>query len=1362
MGIFKRQKAVAKTEPEQPKEPWYREATTWFRLLFSPGFTALDVFLLIGGIVGAIAAGVPFPLLGILFGQLINDLNSADCAQQDATASTGGLSDSVIQKVAYICYVTIANWCFIYIYTNCWTIFGERLVRRLRERYLRALLRQELAFFDQLPAGDVSSRLSNDLNSIQTGTSEKVGIVIASVSYFVASYIVAFMKYAELAGILVSLVPAYFLMAFVGSYFIKRFTGRVSDQLALATSIASESLSKLTIVHAFGANARLEAKFTEYLGGVRKEGSKKAIAAAVQLGLLYFIAYSTNALAYWRGSEGIAESVEDGNGSSRIGAVYTVIFLLIDASFILSQVAPFLQIFGTAAGASDKLNNAIKRKPAIDPTDSSYGRRLDHIEGGLTFQNVKFSYPSRPDVEVLKDLNITIPAYKHTAIIGQSGSGKSTVAALLARLYDPVDGSVTLDGVNLKEMNVGQLRGLIGTVQQDPGLLDRSILENIAHGSINSSASHEEIDAVLNGDLALFAEKVREKKSGDFASVLQGERQAVRDVVDRVIKAATIADAITFIQRLDDGFATKVGSSGNQFSGGQKQRIALSRALVRDPQILLLDEATSALDSRSERLIQGALREAAKGRTTINIAHRLSTVKHADNIIVMRSGKVVEQGSHAELIAKDDVYASMVRLQTVSQSQEADASNALLGGPEDEISSRSSSSDVIDEKAVLREQSVASASSKEKTDQAGKDTATGDQQKDMAKDKPAKEKKRGVWSTIRGVGHLTRSQSTYLLVAFIAATIVGGSYSGEAVIFGHTISSFSACEEPSDIRSAGHFWGLLFFILAIIEFFANLTMGSLFGLVGENTLFKIRILSLRTLLGQDADWHQSEGRDPAGLLSFITSDANALAGLTGTILGTLFSILINSVAGVALSLAIAWRIAIVLLACVPVLLGSGIMRLRVFAKFHEKHGAAFASATGLAVESVNSIRTISIFSLEEEAVNIYHRALKKPYEATLKSILHSNAWLATAYSVANLVYALAYYWGSRNIIEGYASQKEFFIVLPALLFSAQTCGQLFALAPDFSKSRVSASRLLDLLDIGRQNHTLTKSDIHTSPKKLAASTGYAAQTEKDIEKGAEKPDLPRTGGTAVKFDSVRFSYPARPDTEVLKGLDLNIKPGQFAALVGPSGAGKSTIISLIERFYRPSSGLITLDDRNIGASISPSFRNEIALVPQESVMFEGTLRFNLSLGARPDQEHVSDAEIEEACRLANIHDTIKALPDGYDTRCGPNGNQFSGGQRQRLSIARALLRQPRLLLLDESTSALDSESEKMVQDALENVRKSGEVTVVAIAHRLHTIEKADCIFVIEDGKCTAKGTHQVLLRDSESYRTNALHQVLGD
>ncbi|KAL1306335.1 hypothetical protein AAFC00_005052 [Neodothiora populina] len=1339
---------MAEKQEDAPKvgrlhESW-RKATAYFRLLLSPGYTFVDVILLCGGVIGGIATGIPFPLLGILFGELINNLNSTGC--NDTVADHSTLEHQVRTKVLQVIYVTIANWCFIYIHSCCWSLLGERLVRRLREKYLRSLLRQELSFFDTLPAGDVSSRLSTDLEAIQTGTSEKVGICIGSVSYFVASYVVAFIKDAKLAGMLVSLVPAYFLMTFIGSHFIKKYSGRVSDNIALATSIASESLSKIQLVQAFGAGARLEAKFAEYLDVARKEAFKKAITAAVQLGLLYFIAYSTNALAYWQGSRDIAAGVASGTGASKVGAVYTVIFLLIDASFILSQVAPFLQIFGSAASAAEKLNGAINRNSLIDGTSTTVGKPIESVGGQIDFENVSFAYPGRPDTTVLKGISLSIPANKHTAIVGQSGSGKSTVAALTGRLYDPAEGQIRLDGVDVRELNVRQLRGCIGTVQQDPSLLDRSILENIAHGLINSrKASEDEVLKIMDGSLARLVKNVQDGQN--IHDALNSADDVIKSLVDQVKEAARLADALEFISRLEHGLATSVGAAGSQLSGGQKQRIALARAMVREPRILLLDEATSSLDSRSERLIQGALERATLGRTTISIVHRLSTIKNADNIIVMRSGKIIEQGSHQELTAQDGVYASMVRLQTVSNPASGESIS------DTEITQVDEAMSVVEEEFNQPSEKIESRSLAQEMDPNDKD------EKALSAPAPADSSagsKRGVWSTITGIVSQTRSQAVYLLIALTSSAIVGGSYSGEAVIFGHTISSFSTCNTAESIRHDGAFFGLMFFILAAIEFFANVSSGSLFGLVSENTLYKIRVKSLRTLLGQDLQWHESEGRTPATLLSFITSDANALAGLTGTILGTLFSIIVNTIAGIILSHIIAWRIAVVLLATLPVLIGAGMMRLRVFAKFHAKHQKAFAKATGVAVEAVNSIRTISIFSLENEAVAVYHRELKPPYDETRKAILWSNVWLASAYSVSNLVYALAYWWGSQNIIEGRYSQTQFFIVLPALLFSAQTCGQLFALAPDFSKSRVSAARILDLLAIGKTERSNMPPDMRLDS---SSSSGF---DEKDLESSMGEKAIAKAApdtGARITFRDVRFSYPARPNMQVLKGLTMDIKPGQFCALVGPSGAGKSTIIALLERFYRPTSGRVELDNRDVGKFCDSSFRDSISLVPQESVMFEGTLRFNLSLGARPGHD-VTDAEIENACRMANIHDTIAALPDGYDTRCGPNGSQFSGGQKQRLSIARALLRKPRLLLLDESTSALDSESEKMVQDALENVRKG--ITVIAIAHRLHTIEKADCIFVIEDGNCTARGTHKELLSKSETYRTNALHQVLGD
>jgi ABC-type multidrug transport system fused ATPase/permease subunit len=323
-----------------------------------------------------------------------------------------------------------------------------------------------------------------------------------------------------------------------------------------------------------------------------------------------------------------------------------------------------------------------------------------------------------------------------------------------------------------------------------------------------------------------------------------------------------------------------------------------------------------------------------------------------------------------------------------------------------------------------------------------------------------------------------------------------------------------------------------------------------------------------------------------------------------------------------------------------------------------------------------------------------------------------------------------------------------------MLLSAQLWGQLFTLAPEISKAKGAFSRICGVMELGKD-----PSDTVSNRSSLDLDTDEKEKA--DVEALADSPVPTQSGGGAsVVFRGVEFSYPARPGVQVLTGLSLSIQPGQFCALVGPSGAGKSTVLALLERFYRPSSGSISINGLDILRHHGASFRDDIAYVPQDNVLFQGSIKFNIALGARPGH-NPTDAEIEEACKLANIHETITELPQGYDTECGANGSQLSGGQRQRLSIARALVRKPKLLLLDESTSALDAESEKAIEMGLERAVKSQGVTVIAIAHRLRTIARADVIFMVEGGKVVEQGRHEDLVQRSESYRVNALHQMLG-
>ncbi|CAN8101243.1 unnamed protein product [Discula destructiva] len=1313
----------------------------YFRLMtLTPRQSILDTCLLVVGIIASIGAGIPFPLLGILFGELVDQLNSTGCSSSES----GSVQSAVNEKVLDVIWVTIANFCLIWLHCGCWSLFGERLVRKLRYNYLKALLKQELAYFETLPAGDIAARLDADLSLVQSGTSEKVGILIQSISYFVAAYVVAFIKDSVLAGILVSLIPCYFIMAIVGNYFTKKYVGRVAEGTGKATALASESLSHMRLIKVFGAQGRIESIFVNHLQSTRGAAVGKFFTASIQMGMLYFIAYCASALAMWYGGRQIAESVAtNGANGITVGHVYTVIFVLVDASFIISQVAPFITVFANASSASEKLFDTISRQPPIDATEQNEGIKRSEIDGEIVFENVSFCYPSRAEVPVLSEVSLSIPGKKMTGVVGLSGSGKSTIAALAERLYDPGNGKVTVDGVDLRDLNLNNYRGHVALVEQTPSLFNRSVLENIAHGLVGSARpEHQDLqEALLNGDLSRLVEDVRD--GGDL-DALAHKSPALETIVRLSRDAAEMVGASEYIVRLEHGYATTVGPGGNQLSGGQKQRAAFARAVVRNPSILILDEATAALDSASEARIQSAMDKFSANRTTIVIAHRLSTIKNADNILVMeRGGKVVEQGTYAQLMEMDGVFASLVKLQSLS----ADDNEA---SPRD--SEVRDSADTRVEKVGTRTD-IESLHATEDSVPGTRDSASEDKELENTKDGD-----RGFLATFGAILAFARPQFIFIILGILASTIVGGSHSGEAVIFGNVVSRLNSCRLPDEIRDSASLFGGLFFGLALLEFFANVISTASFGWISENLLYKTRVLSLRSLLNKSLHWHESEGRTPGSLVSYLSADAIAMSGMTGSILGVTFSVIVNLVSGIVLAHIIAWKIAVVLLACVPVLLTAGFLRIRVQAKFAARHAKAFADSVSIAIEAVDSIRIISAFSLQVDAANTFLRSLAGPYKATLKSILIGNFYLALSFSIGNCVYALAYWWGAQQTSNGTYTQTQFFIVLTALLFAAQSSGQIFSLAPDISKAGVASRRVLNLI--------LPKGE---KVSRVERSVRQAAKDEEEKASSGKSPvDEKDRKGVTIGLKNVTFSYPSRPDVPVLSSLSLDIPSGSFAALVGPSGAGKSTVVSLLERLYIPASGAITLDGFDItqAPEATPgtqesSFRDSLALVPQDTVLFSGTVGFNIGLGARPGH-NATQEEIEEAARLACIHDTIVSLPEGYDTPCGPSAGLqfFSGGQKQRLCIARALVRKPKLLLLDESSSALDAESEAKWETALEEIRREGGVTIVAVAHRLRTIKKADVIFVIEDGKVLDQGGHEELVGRCERYRNDVLHQTL--
>lgn len=488
-------------------------------------------------------------------------------------------------------------------------------------------------------------------------------------------------------------------------------------------------------------------------------------------------------------------------------------------------------------------------------------------------------------------------------------------------------------------------------------------IENIALGLVNSP-KHVHLRPFLMTDVLLnVAEVIRGGQ--DLGSVSQLHGDQVQEIVQLVLSAASLADAISFIQHLPEGFGTLVGSKGLLISGGQKQRISLARALVKNPCILILDEATASLDSASELRIQKALEHVAVGRTVITIAHRLSTIKNADNIIVIRQGKVVEQGTHQGLLEAEGAYAELVRLQNLNVNcSERDSAHLISVHSDSSLPELHEKSGALEDSIITDIPAADKGEAHAVTQQSGTERIAG---------------QRTTASTLRSTGALFRPYAFVLVVAIAGSVVIGGTYCGSAVIiFGNVVGKLSYCEQPSSIRHAGELFGLLFFMLAIIEFIANFLSWSLFGWIAEAIIYNVRVLTLPSILEQDMSWHEAEDRNASLLLDLLTKDSAAPGGLTGSVVCTILSIFVSLIATITMTHIIAWKIAIVCLSVVPLLMGAGYMRVTTLASFEEQHLKAFGNSNAITVEAVNSIKTVMSLTLEHKILGTYRRSLQAP------------------------------------------------------------------------------------------------------------------------------------------------------------------------------------------------------------------------------------------------------------------------------------------------------------------------------------------------------------------------------------------------
>ncbi|CAH0716416.1 unnamed protein product, partial [Brenthis ino] len=567
-------------------------------------------------VIGSIAAflqGSCFPVFALLFGFMSGIFILPD---RNEIVYLADFYSGMFLVVAAVAGLSMC------LQSSAFTNAGLRMTKRLRQQYFSALLRQEIGFFDKdsNTVGAMCARLSSDAAEVQGATGLRIGLILQGMSSVIVGFIMAICYNWKL-----TLVGTAFLPLMVGSIWLEGIVSQKSqtDERAAmesATSIATEAVISIKTVQSLGVEKTFLNKFKEALEHSCAAVAKKTRWRGLVLGLGVYVPFMSYCSATVYGAILVANE----------GLEYKIVLLVNEAllygAYMLGQSLVYAPSFNSAKACGARILSIINREPKVK-TESGLKDRKDWIAtGNFLIKDVEFSYPTRPNQRILKGIDLKVEAGKTVALVGSSGCGKSTVLQLMQRFYDPDSGNIELDGRDTRtSVTLPRLRRQLGVVQQEPVLFDRTIAENIAYGDNNRKVTMHEI-----------------------------------------IAAAKAANIHNFIVSLPKGYDTNLGANGAQLSGGQKQRICIARALIRSPRLLLLDEATSALDANSERAVTEALEKAAKGRTCITIAHRLSTVKDADIICVLDKGKIIERGTHSELINLKGYYWRMCKGQKMA------------------------------------------------------------------------------------------------------------------------------------------------------------------------------------------------------------------------------------------------------------------------------------------------------------------------------------------------------------------------------------------------------------------------------------------------------------------------------------------------------------------------------------------------------------------------------------------------------------------------------------------------------------------------------------------------------------------------
>jgi ATP-binding cassette, subfamily B, bacterial len=1099
----------------------------------------------------------------------------------------------------------------------------------LRERLYQQVLTLGPGHFDQERTGDVILSLVEGVEQLETFFGQYFPQL--AVAALTPPLIFVFMAWFDVPTALIFL--AFALLTLVGPFFFTKWTAESSMQRRDAYSALGadflDAVQGLATLKAFGQSATYGAMLAERARQLYRSTMGVLAANITTTGLITLGISAGAGVALGWGTMRVSR------GDLALQTLLIVLMLGVEVFRPLRELSRLYHRGMIAVSAAKGIFALLDTAPTVQDSAPLAIRPAEALtlQPEVRFEGVSFGYPNRP--QVLKEISLTLTPGETLGLVGPSGAGKSTMIWLLLRFFDPQQGRILLGGHDIRTLPMEVLRRHIAVVMQDTYLAHGTIAENLRFGT--ADATQEELEA-----------------------------------------AARAANAHDFIQALPMGYETIVGERGLRLSGGQRQRIAIARALLKDAPILLLDEALSSVDTENEAVIQEALERLMTGRTTLIIAHRLSSVIGADRIVVLEEGVIVQSGTHQELVKGNGTYTRLMADQVTTAGTGAlldetlpDGSQALAGD--------------ADGSPMGEERSKAFAAV------------------------PLTPSPLGwieLWSRLFG---LVRDWWLQLSITFLCgighvAAIIGiGVVS--ALIVGRVSKSLD-------------FTTTLVILMALIPLSAGLNY--LESWLAHDLAYRL-LAELRVhvyhLLDRLAPAYLYRRRS-GDLVSLITADVETVELFFAHTIAPGFVAIMAPGTVLAVLAYFAWPLALVLL---PFLLLVGVSPF-IAGRVQDRLGRDFRGQLGIVnaqmVDSVQGLKEIMAFSRgprQLAAIRAHGEELNQVRYRFLNHLSFENVFVEALMGTGSLAVLTA---GAVLVTQGHLGAA----VLPLLTLLAQASfvpvSEIAKIGKELADSLASARRIFAVED---------------EPVPVVDGPGLALSI---ASHGEGKP--------LIQYDGVDFAYGAG-EPLALRQVTFAMRPGQTVALVGRSGSGKTTTAHVLMRFWDPSAGKICLGGHDLRDFVLDDLRRQMALVSQDTYLFNTTVRENLRIG-RP--EATAD-ELVAAARQANAHEFIARLPDGYETVIGERGVQLSGGQRQRLAIARAILKDAPILILDEATSHLDSENERLVHQALRRLM-AGRTTLM-IAHRLSTVREADIIVVLDEGAVVEQGSHESLLKQGGVY-----------